>query len=82
MNNSSGTFFIRLGDDEDVIECDLPINSFTELVKLAYTEYNLHPATHRLTKVRKLPNILVRNDKDVARLKNGDTIQIRIETAK
>ena len=70
------TIFLKLGDDEDVIECDLPVKTYAELVYFFYNEYGLKPQVHKIAKIRKLPNILVRNDKDVARIKAGDTLQL------
>ena len=70
------TIFLKLGDAEDVIEQDLPVKSFAELVYVFYTEYNLKPQEHKILKIRKLPNVLVRNDKDVGRIRPGDTLQL------
>lgn len=76
------TIFLKLGDDEDVIECDLPVKTYAELVYFFYNEYGLKPQVHKIAKIRKLPNILVRNDKDVARIKAGDTLQlVLVQTA-
>lgn len=74
------TFFLQLGDAEDVIEMDFPLKSYAELVYIIYTEYQLDARKDKLIKIRKLPNILVRNDKDVARLTPGTTIQVFIKS--
>jgi hypothetical protein len=69
------TIFLRLGDEVDVIEVDLP-TSFQHLQAIIFQEFLLNPTTTQISKIRKIPNILVRNDKDVARIRPGDTLQI------
>lgn len=69
------TIFLQLGDETDVIEVDLPpITSFRALLGTILQEFQLKPSVP--FKIRKLPNILVRNDKDVARIKPGSVLQI------
>lgn len=69
------TIFLQLGDDTDVIEVDLPpITTFRALLGTILQEFQLKPSIP--FKIRKLPNILVRNDKDVARIKPGSVLQI------
>lgn len=74
-----------MGDSEDGIEVDLPIRNFKELVYIIYTEFQLSPKSDKIVKIRKVlaskPHILVRNDKDIGRLRPRDLLQIFVESA-
>jgi hypothetical protein len=74
--NVPQTIFYKLGDELDVVEIDLPIPSFGDLIFSIFSEFQLKPQLHQVIKIRKMPNILVRNDKDVARIRGGDVLQI------
>lgn len=82
------TFYVQLGNAEDVIELDLPVKSYAELVYLIYTEYQLDARSDKLIKIRKvpiksgeMPNVLIRNDRDVARLAPGNQLQVIVQSA-
>ena len=63
-------------EDPDFIEVDLPRSStFDQLVTLVCSELKVAPGSI-VRKLRKLPNTLVRNDRDVRRLVNYQELEI------
>lgn len=63
------------GDKEsDFVEVELPSPTYSSLLKSCCEE--LEVATQDVTKIRKLPNVVVRKDKDVQRLKEGQELEI------
>ena len=70
------TIKIRVHLELDFIEVDLipDKTSFEEFKKICIDELELKITV--ISKIRKLPNILIRNDKDVKRLKDGQEIEI------
>lgn len=73
----SPTIFYGLENDSDVYELDLDFSTFLQLESLISEDLKLPPNTH-FERIRKRPNIIIRNDKDIARLKNGDVLQIEL----
>ena len=65
--------------DPDFIEVELPIGDLTysRLLRLCTEELDVNPA--HVTRVRKLPNTIVRKDKDVARLKEGQELELVLQ---
>lgn len=65
--------------DPDFIEVELPTGDLTysRLLRLCTEELDVNP-TH-VTRVRKLPNTIVRKDKDVARLKDGQELELVLQ---
>lgn len=62
--------------ETDFIEVDLDNSNrtFSALLSLLCTELNIQPSS--VTKVRKLPNTIIRNDKDVSRLIDFQEIEV------
>lgn len=71
---------IRLKEhlDEDFIEIDIDRFNLTleDFKKLCYKELDHISEDRSIVKIRKLPNILIRNDNDIRRLKNEQEIEI------
>jgi hypothetical protein len=72
------TIKIRTHLEIDFIEVDLNTNktSFDEFKRICIDELELKNTV--ILKIRKLPNILIRNDRDVKRLKDSQEIEIVI----
>ena len=63
-------------EDPDFIEVDLPSNStFEQLVALLRTELGI-AESEVVRKVRKLPDTIVRNDRDVRRLRHFQELEL------
>ena len=60
--------------ESDFYEVELPSMTYETLVKACAEE--LEVEVSRIAKIRKLPNILIRKDRDVQRLKNGQELEI------
>lgn len=69
---------VRLADSEDLdfIEIELPENelTFAKLVETCCEELNI--LSNAIAKIRKLPDTILRKDKDVLRLKNFQEIEV------
>ncbi|KAJ1527133.1 hypothetical protein ONE63_008667 [Megalurothrips usitatus] len=65
--------------DPDFIEVELPTGDLTysRLLRLCTDELDVNPA--HVTRVRKLPNTIVRKDKDVTRLKDGQELELVVQ---
>lgn len=65
--------------DPDFIEVELPIADLTysRLLRLCTDELDVNPA--HVTRLRKLPNTIIRKDKDVARLINGQELELVVQ---
>lgn len=63
-------------EDPDFIEVELPNSelTFEKLVKVCCEELNINAQS--ITKIRKLPNTILRKDKDIQRLKNFQEIEV------
>ena len=71
VRNSGEPFFIEI----ELESSDLTILTFTKVLK---EEFNLSEDTSLL--ITKLPNVLIRNDKDIKRLKTGQEIEFLVVT--
>ena len=65
---------ISEGSDQDFIEVEVPSLTYQSLLLSVCEELELAPS--KVTKIRKLPNVLVRKDKDVQRLKEGQELEV------
>ncbi|KAK3927809.1 Caspase-1 [Frankliniella fusca] len=70
---------IANGGDPDFIEVELPTADLTysRLLRLCTEELDINPS--QVNRVRKLPNTIIRKDKDVARLKDGQELEIVVQ---
>ena len=64
--------------DSDFVEVELPSLTYSSLLKSCCEE--LEVELQDVAKIRKLPNIWVRKDKDVQRLKEGQELEIILNT--
>lgn len=71
------TIRVKTHLDSDYIEIDVDIlnTSLDEFKKLCLEELNL-PRDTELTKIKKYQNVLIRNDKDIKRLKNDVEVEL------
>lgn len=72
------TIRLKANEDEDFIEIDidkLNIN-FEEFKEMCYKELDHIDRKMKIFKIRKLPNILIRNTNDIKRLRNEQEIQV------
>jgi hypothetical protein len=72
------TIRLKANLDEDFIEIDIDkLNmSFEEFKEICYKELDHIDRKMKIFKIRKLPNILIRNTNDIKRLKNEQEIQV------
>ncbi len=69
------TFKVRVAErDIDFVEVELSSPTYQSLLAGICDEFELTPSD--VAKIRKLPNVLVRKDKDVQRLKEGQELEI------
>jgi len=68
----------RTNKDEDFIEIDLDKEntSYDEFKNIIYKELSHIDNKLSICKIRKLPNILIRNTSDIRRLKNEQEIEV------
>lgn len=88
FNNFWKIFFLELVlkvriancGDPDFIEIELQKNelTFARLVKICCEELNTSP--NQISKIRKLPNTILRKDKDVQRLTDYQEIELVLST--
>ncbi len=73
------TLKLRVHSDVDFIEFDVDTTtlSFTGFKQLCATELQID--AENIEKIRKLPNVLIRNDNDIRRLKTDQEIEICIK---
>ena len=64
--------------ESDFVEVEVPSLTYSSLLKSISEE--LEVATHEIAKVRKLPNVWVRKDKDVQRLKEGQELEVIVKS--
>lgn len=64
--------------ESDFVEVEVPSLSYSSLLKSCSEE--LEVATHEIAKIRKLPNVWVRKDKDVQRMKEGQELEVIIKS--
>ena len=60
--------------DEDFVEVEVPSLTYQSLLNAVCDELEI--ALSDVAKIRKLPNILVRKDKDVQRLREGQELEV------
>ena len=67
---------VRVADsgENDFIEVELPALSYAALLNACCEEMEIQPS--EIAKIRKLPNICVRKDKDVQRMKDGQELEV------
>lgn len=67
---------VRLADsgESDFVEVELEILSFQALLRACCEELDI--SIIEVSKIRKLPNVLIRKDKDVQRLKSGQELEL------
>ncbi len=74
------TFKVRVKEKgEDFVEVEVPSLSYQSLLTSVCEELELSPSD--VAKIRKLPNILVRKDKDVLRLREGQELEVVLNEA-
>ena len=56
----------------------MPSLSYSSLLKSCCEELEVAP--HEIAKIRKLPNVLIRKDKDVQRLKEGQELEVIVKS--
>jgi hypothetical protein len=74
------TIKIKTNLDDDFVEVDLDLTNITieEFKKICIREFdyvNIDYDLMELDKIRKLPNILIRNTNDVRRLKDDQSVE-------
>ena len=72
------TIRLKANEDEDFIEIDIDkLNiTFEEFKEMCYKELDHIDRKMKIFKIRKLPNILIRNTNDIKRLRNEQEIQV------
>lgn len=72
------TVKLRDADELDFIEIDLDkeSTSFEQFKQLILTELEYDSQCKEILKIRKLPNVLIRNTKDIKRLQENQEIEV------
>ena len=67
---------VRIADsgETDFIEVDVHTLSYIDLLRNICEELEVSPDD--VSKIRKLPNVLIRKDKDISRLENGQELEL------
>ena len=67
---------VRLADgaERDFVEVDIPERSYQALLRACCSELEVKPEV--VSKIRKLPNVVIRKDKDIERLQHGQELEI------
>ena len=67
---------VRIADsgETDFIEVDMHTLSYIDLLRNICEELEVSPDD--VSKIRKLPNVLIRKDKDISRLENGQELEL------
>ena len=70
------TIKVRIADsgETDFVEVDVHTHSYIDLVRSICEELEISPDD--VSKIRKLPNVLIRKDRDVGRLENGQELEL------
>ena len=70
------TVKVRIADsgETDFIEVDVHTLSYIDLLRNICEELEVSPDD--VSKIRKLPNVLIRKDKDISRLENGQELEL------
>ena len=61
-------------DESDFVEMEVPALTYSALLRACCEELDL--SSTEVAKIRKLPNVLIRKDKDVQRMKEGQELEI------
>ena len=69
---------VAVSDEEDFVEVDVENATYVSLLHACCLELGLEDS--KVVKIRKLPNVLVRKDKDVQRLSQGQEIELVLAT--
>ena len=64
--------------DSDFVEVEVPSLSYSSLLESCCEELEL--AAEDVARIRKLPNVWIRKDKDIQRLKQGQELEIILKT--
>jgi hypothetical protein len=72
------TFKIKRKGEEDFYEADLSERTFAALTSLIEAELDLDTSKEKIVKIRKLPNVVLRKDADVARLDTNVEIEVEV----
>ena len=78
------TLKIRDAEELDFIEIDLDLEntSFEQFKQLIYSEFEYDTKMKEIVKIRKLPNVLVRNTRDIKRFKENQEIEVIFRSLK
>ena len=66
-------------DEADFVEIELESTSYSNLLKMSCEELGVSIAD--VLKIRKLPNVLIRKDKDIIRMNEGQEMELVLKTA-
>ena len=84
MSQAETQFLVKVRlsevDDEDFVEVELSSLTYQSLLAGICDEFELTPSD--VAKIRKLPNVLVRKDKDVQRLKVGQELEVVVNSTR
>lgn len=69
---------VAVDSDSDFVEVEVPSLSYSSLLESCCKELELTPED--VARIRKLPNVWIRKDKDVQRLKEGQELEIILKT--
>ncbi len=67
-------------DAEDFVEVEVPYLTYRSLLTSVCEELEL--SSFDVAKIRKLPNVLVRKDKDVLRLREGQELEVVLNSSR
>jgi hypothetical protein len=67
---------IKRKGEEDFYEVELAERTYSALTAAVTQELEIDDAKEKIAKIRKLPNVLIRKDVDVARLENEQEIEV------
>lgn len=78
-NSSPLRLRVKRKGEEDFFEVDVQAATYDALVSAITNELELGKANEKLSKIRKLPNTLVRKDADVQRLVQDQELEVEVE---
>ena len=64
--------------ESDFVEVEVPALTYSALLRACCEELDL--SSTEVAKIRKLPNVLIRKDKDVQRMKEGQELEVVLKT--
>ena len=81
-SSSSSPFLVKVcvggSGDSDFVEVEVPSMTYTALLRACCEELQI--PTSNVIKIRKLPNVWVRKDRDVQRMKEGQELEIVLKS--